>query len=125
MNPKEEICCKIMLGEHKIYDIYNIEPNKINNVDTVEFIMDKIAQNANLHVIHKKYHQFGGGNGVSGAHIIEESHLTIHTWPEHNYAAIDVFVCSKCDFDIIEQTIKEEFNTSNIITKFFERGIIE
>ena len=40
------------------------------------------------------FHQFNGGNGITGVVLLAESHLAIHTWPEHRYVTLDVFVCN-------------------------------
>ena len=53
-----------------------------------------------------KLHHFGEGHGVTGVALLAESHLSIHTWPEHGYAAVDIFLCgAKHDLDAALQAL--------------------
>ena len=52
-------------------------------------------------------HGFGGGNGVTGVALLAQSHITVHTWPERDYAAFDVFMCGDCDADQAATTISQ------------------
>lgn len=51
-------------------------------------------QQAGLTMVGECFHGFGDGMGVTGALVLAESHLTIHTWPESGYVTLDVFVCN-------------------------------
>ena len=48
-------------------------------------------------ILFDHFHHFGEGQGVSGVVVLAESHISIHTWPERGYAAIDLFMCGGCD----------------------------
>ena len=48
-------------------------------------------------VLSSDFHVFSPNQGVSGVVILAESHISIHTWPERNFAAVDVFMCGACD----------------------------
>lgn len=56
--------------------------------------MNHMSQLFKLNVVEEKFHQFKP-YGVSGVMVLKESHFTIHTWPEHNYAAVDLFICEE------------------------------
>jgi S-adenosylmethionine decarboxylase len=63
--------------------------------------------------------------GVSGVVIITESHVTIHTWPEHGYAAVDIFSCSpKLDHAAIRQHLKRSLSAQRVSGKSLKRGFI-
>ncbi|MCL4110515.1 UNVERIFIED_CONTAM: hypothetical protein GTU68_047764 [Idotea baltica] len=66
-------------------------------------IMNEAALKANATIVQQFFHQFSPF-GVSGTIVIAESHINIHTWPEHAYAAIDMFTCS--DTLIAEKAIE-------------------
>jgi S-adenosylmethionine decarboxylase len=64
----------------------------LNNLDRLRDMMEAAAREAGATVVEKAFHQFNP-HGVSGVVIVAESHLFIHTWPEHGYAAVDIFTC--------------------------------
>lgn len=68
-------------------------------------------------------HKFSPSGGVSGVALISESHISIHTWPEYNYAALDVFVCGQVDPYKAITVLKKQYETSNIQISEIKRGI--
>lgn len=54
------------------------------------------AEAGGASVLQAHFHPFGSGKGVTGVVLLAESHITVHTWPEHDYAAFDVFMCGAC-----------------------------
>lgn len=92
------------LGHHHLLELYGCPESLLGSVDYVTAMMDRVAKAGKCNVLDNHYHQFQP-YGVSGATIIEESHLTIHTWPEHGYAAVDLFFCS--DAVCIEAMVDE------------------
>ena len=82
------------LGRHVLAEIYGCEFEVLNDVKKVEEIMVNAALEAGAEVREFIFHKFSP-QGVSGVVVISESHLTIHTWPELGYAAVDVFTCGE------------------------------
>jgi spermidine synthase len=80
------------LGRHVLVELYDCDPQLLNDVNHVEKSMVAAAEEAGATVINSTFHHFSP-IGVSGVVVIEESHLAIHSWPEFGYAAIDVFTC--------------------------------
>ncbi|MDP4145694.1 MAG: adenosylmethionine decarboxylase [Bacillota bacterium] len=80
------------LGRHILAEIYGCDQSLLNDKDEIEKIMVESALKAGAEVREVTFHKFSP-QGVSGVVIISESHLTIHTWPELGYAAVDVFTC--------------------------------
>jgi S-adenosylmethionine decarboxylase len=62
----------------------------------IEAAMRAAAKAVGAHILSAHFHPFPGG-GVTGVLLLAESHLTIHTWPEHGYAALDLFMCGEAD----------------------------
>jgi len=80
------------LGRHILAEFYDCDPNILNNPDLIESNMVQSAKEANATIVQQNFHHFSP-YGVSGVVVIAESHLTIHTWPEYGYAAVDLFTC--------------------------------
>ena len=80
------------LGKHILAELYECTFDTLNDEKLIEQVMVDSALKAGATIIQVGFHKFAP-QGVSGVVIIAESHLTIHTWPELNYAAVDVFTC--------------------------------
>ena len=81
-----------VLGRHILAEIYGCTADMLNNAKVIEQCMVEAALKAGAEVREVAFHKFSP-QGVSGVVVISESHLTIHTWPELGYAAVDVFTC--------------------------------
>lgn len=80
------------IGMHVVLDLYECDPQILDDMEKVEEVLTKAAEVANATVIDKRFHKFSP-QGVSGVVVVSESHIAIHTWPEHGYAAVDVYTC--------------------------------
>jgi spermidine synthase len=80
------------LSKHLLVDLYGCPADLLNDVTALEKVMIEAAQRAGATVINSMFHHFSPF-GVSGVVVIQESHLTIHTWPEQGFAAVDLFTC--------------------------------
>ena len=82
---------QIYAGSHIIIDLWNTRfDNKIN---TLKKIIKKAVLIANATMLHIHLHRFGKEEGISGVAILAESHISVHTWPERDYIAFDIFMC--------------------------------
>lgn len=80
------------LGSHLLVELFGCDPDTLKEEGCVGLAMNEAAVKSNARVVEQSFHEFKP-YGVSGAVIIQESHYTIHTWPEHRYAAVDLFYC--------------------------------
>ncbi|RLF83639.1 S-adenosylmethionine decarboxylase proenzyme [Thermococci archaeon] len=80
------------IGMHVVLDLYECDPQILDDIEKIEEILTEAAEVANATVIDKRFHKFSP-QGVSGVVVVSESHIAIHTWPEHGYAAVDVYTC--------------------------------
>jgi len=112
------------LGTHLLIELKNCNPEILKDLESVKNILVDAAKKANATIISVNFHEFNPF-GISGVVVIAESHLTIHTWPEYGFAAVDVFTCG--------ETIKPEIAAQYIIEAFeckvpsiveMKRGII-
>ena len=81
-------------GHHTLIELCGCDPERLKRVPEIRRWMLEAARLANGTIVRDVFHEFSPW-GVSGVVVIAESHLTIHTWPEHGYAAVDVFSCSR------------------------------
>ena len=104
------------LGRHILVEYYNCNEDTLRNHEEIEKLMNKAAEISGATIVTSTFHHFNPW-GVSGAVIISESHLTIHTWPEFGYAAVDLFTCGDkvnpwIGFDFLEKSLQAEKSES-------------
>ncbi len=97
------------LGTHLLIELRDCNPGVLTDIKEVSNIMVGAAKEAKATIIDVSFHEFKPF-GISGMVVIAESHLSIHTWPEHKYAAVDIFTCG--------DTIKPEIASSYLIERF-------
>jgi S-adenosylmethionine decarboxylase len=82
------------LGTHLLVELRECNAALLDDYKNIEKFMVDAAKEARATVLSAHFHQFNP-HGVSGVVIIAESHLSIHTWPEYQYAAVDIFTCGE------------------------------
>ena len=80
------------LGKHLLLELNDCDPKLLNDISFIREIMLVAANESGATVLGESFHQFSP-QGVSGVILIAESHLSVHTWPEHGYAGADIFTC--------------------------------
>ncbi len=84
--------------------------------------MLEAANKASATIIKSVFHKFSP-QGVTGVVVVAESHLAIHTWPEHNYAAVDFFTCNeKMDYSAAHEVLKNGLNAQRVSSRKVSRG---
>ncbi|MGB1026312.1 MAG: adenosylmethionine decarboxylase, partial [Rhodospirillaceae bacterium] len=78
-------------GRHLILDLYEAEG--LDDISRIERAMRKAVDVSGATLLHIHLHHFSPNGGVSGVAVLAESHISIHTWPERDYAALDIFMC--------------------------------
>lgn len=113
------------LGRHILAEFFDCNTNILNNKDKIEMAMKRAAIESNATIVSSIFQTFNP-HGVSGVVVIAESHLAIHTWPEYNYAAVDVFTCGETvDPWIATRFLQEAFQSKKVTTVELMRGEIE
>jgi len=82
------------LGKHLIVEFYGCSSKNIDNVKFLEKTLEESVAKAGGNILGKLFHKFKP-QGVTGIIAISESHVSIHTWPENGYVAIDIFTCGR------------------------------
>ncbi len=78
-------------GTHLLADLHGCAG--LDDAALIEGALRDAAAAAGATVLDVRLHRFGPGAGVTGVALLAESHISIHSWPEHGYAAIDIFLC--------------------------------
>lgn len=92
----EHAVARMAPGLHLIGDLYGCrgDARLMTDAPTLEAFCKQAVADAGLTTVGSLFHSFGEGEGVTGAVVLAESHLALHTWPEDNYVTLDVYVCS-------------------------------
>lgn len=111
------------IGHHVIAELWECNIEKLNNLKAIEKIMVDAALESGAEVREVAFHKFAP-QGVSGVVIISESHLTIHSFPEHGYASIDVYTCGdRIDPKIAADYIAKQLEASKYDSVEVARGM--
>jgi S-adenosylmethionine decarboxylase len=110
------------LGKHTLIEFYDCDPACLKRArETKQLLCEAVRQGGGT-IVKTVFHNFSP-YGVSGVVVITESHVTIHTWPEHAYAAVDVFSCSpKLKHAVIRRELKRLLSARRVVARTFRRG---
>jgi S-adenosylmethionine decarboxylase len=113
------------LGKHVILELHDCDRKCISNCEFLRATLLEACRRAGATILGNSFHVFSPYDGVSGVIIIAESHLSIHTWPEYSYAAVDIFACGNSLHPerAVEFMVKE-LKAGNHSMIELERGII-
>tara|TARA_B100001123_G_scaffold311139_1_gene347973 strand:- start:6695 stop:7084 length:390 start_codon:yes stop_codon:yes gene_type:complete len=112
------------LGKHLILELKQCDEILLNDIEYVKDSMIEAARTIGATIVDETFHKFNP-LGVTGVVAIAESHLTIHTWPEYSYAAIDIFSCSeRFKPQKAAAFLKEKFRAVESSTTEIARGVL-
>lgn len=106
-------------GAHLIIDLYGAE--RLDDIGHIEATLRRCVDASGATLLHIHLHGFQP-NGVSGVAVLAESHISIHTWPEAGYAALDVFMCGKANPDACVPILREAFRVKRVAVSELLRG---
>jgi S-adenosylmethionine decarboxylase len=107
-------------GAHLIVDLYDAD--RLDDVDHIEETLRRCVDAAGATLLHVHLHQFEPNGGVSGVAVLAESHISIHSWPEAGYAAVDIFMCGSANPDACVPVLGEAFKASRVAVSELLRG---
>ena len=107
-------------GTHLIIDLVRAE--RLDELDHIETTLRRCVEVAGATLLHIHLHHFTPNGGVSGVAVLAESHISIHTWPEYGYAALDVFMCGQTNPRRSIDVLKEAFTPGKVVVKEHMRG---
>jgi S-adenosylmethionine decarboxylase len=110
------------LGRHVLADLYDCDPALLDDVSLVERALRSAAHAAGATIVGAAFHRFAP-QGASGVLLVAESHLSVHTWPEHRFAAADLFTCSpSLDADAALTVLRGMFGAARLVVRDLPRG---
>ncbi|PYN98545.1 MAG: S-adenosylmethionine decarboxylase proenzyme [Candidatus Rokuibacteriota bacterium] len=111
------------LGRHLLLELFDCDSESINNLEAVKSSLIEAAKRAQATIVDVVFHEFNPF-GISGVVVIAESHLSIHTWPEYRYAAVDVFSCGEVlQPEIAVNYLVEQFGAERASVVEMQRGV--
>ncbi len=112
------------LGRHFLLELKDCDRDLLNDLEALKKLLKNAAVECGAEVLGDSFHRFSP-QGVSGVVIIAESHLFIHTWPEHGYAAVDIFTCgTKVKPELAAEILIRELGSHNHVVIEMQRGIL-
>jgi S-adenosylmethionine decarboxylase proenzyme len=113
------------LGRQILVEFYKCDGDVLKDVNIIEKSMLDACILAKATIVRHTFHEFSPF-GVSGVVVIAESHVAIHTWPEYNYAAVDIFTCGETiDPWVIFKYLEKQFGSQQSSNMEMKRGLFE
>ena len=107
-------------GNHLIIDLFGAQ--RLDDIEHVEHTLKKCVDTAGASLLHIHLHHFTPNGGVSGVAVLSESHISIHSWPEADYAALDVFMCGDARPELCIDVLRQAFSAREVVVKTHQRG---
>jgi S-adenosylmethionine decarboxylase len=107
-------------GNHLIIDLFGAK--RLDDIEHVEHTLKRCVDEAGASLLHIHLHHFTPNGGVSGVAVLSESHISIHSWPEADYAALDVFMCGDARPELCVEVLREAFSAREVVVKTHQRG---
>ena len=110
-------------GTHMIIELWGVKPELLKDEERIKSVLTLAALDAKATVLSSEFHHFGEEYGLTGVVLLSESHISIHTWPEHGYAAVDIFMCGECDPANSLPALKDNFHPERTEVITLLRGL--
>jgi S-adenosylmethionine decarboxylase len=107
-------------GAHLIIDLYDAD--RLDEIEWIEETLRKCVEVAGATLLHIHLHAFEPNGGISGVAVLAESHISIHSWPEQQYAALDIFMCGKARPERCIEILLEAFTPRRVQIEELLRG---
>jgi S-adenosylmethionine decarboxylase len=109
-------------GTHLIIDLWGAK--RLDEIAHIEAALKECVTAAGATLLHVHLHHFSPNGGVSGVAVLAESHISIHTWPECDYAALDVFMCGDAKPHAAIEVLKRAFEPATVNLGEHKRGMV-
>jgi len=107
-------------GVHMIVDLYGA--HRLDDPTLMEHTLRRCVEAAGATLLHIHLHRFEPNGGISGVAVLAESHISVHSWPERNYAALDIFMCGKARPERCIEVLLEAFSPGRAEIQELLRG---
>jgi S-adenosylmethionine decarboxylase len=102
-------------GTHRIIDLFGAR--RLDDLKHIKETLKRCVEVAGATLLHIHLHHFTPNGGVSGVAVLAESHISIHSWPEVGYAALDVFMCGDANPHATVDVLKAAFRPNDVVVK--------
>lgn len=109
-------------GTHLLVEMWDAE--NLDDIAVADRALREAAAVAGATLLHLHLHHFSPNGGYSGVAVLAESHISIHTWPERGYAAIDIFMCGACDPYKAVPVLRAAFRPGGVQLSEQKRGVL-
>lgn len=109
-------------GRHVLADFRGVPAGVLADAQELERQMTAAALAAGAQVLSAHFHHFGAGAGVTGVIMLSESHISIHSWPEHRYAALDIFMCGEARPELALDFLRAALSPESVHVTTVARG---
>jgi S-adenosylmethionine decarboxylase len=109
-------------GLHLLADLRGVDPALLRDAAAIDALLRRAALAAGARILHGHFHRFGAGGGVTGVLLLAESHVSIHTWPESGFAAVDIFMCGSARPRVALEVIEAELKALSCELRTIARG---
>jgi S-adenosylmethionine decarboxylase len=109
-------------GRHLLVDFHGVAARRLGDCAAIETLLRDAARAAGATPVGGEFHHFGPGLGVTGVLLLQESHISIHTWPEHGFAAVDVFMCGAAQPEQAVAVIEAALQAASVTRQEARRG---
>jgi len=110
-------------GTHLIIDLWGA--SNLDNATVVEEMLREATTTCGATLLYIHVHRFSENGGISGVAVLAESHISIHTWPERGYAAVDLFMCGCAEPQKAVPVLRKHFAPAHIQIGEQKRGMVE
>ncbi|MCX2561595.1 adenosylmethionine decarboxylase [Acetobacter farinalis] len=107
-------------GTHLLVDLW--DATNLDDPEKIDRTLCEAALAAGATILHSHFHHFTPNGGVSGVVVLAESHISIHTWPERAFAAVDIFMCGACDPNLAIPVMQRLFQAGRLEVDEQRRG---
>ncbi|HEU4379657.1 MAG TPA: adenosylmethionine decarboxylase [Hyphomicrobiaceae bacterium] len=102
-------------GTHLLIDLFGAK--RLDDLKHIRETLKRCVEAAGATLLHIHLHHFTPNGGVSGVAVLSESHISIHSWPEAGYAALDVFMCGDAKPHMTVDVLKTAFKADRVVVK--------
>ena len=107
-------------GDHVVIDLVGVEPEP--DADTIMLALRSISMTCKTKILNCIFHDFEP-HGQTGLCLLSTSHMSFHTWPEHNHVSFDFFTCGEVSPEVAVDTLNDIFRPKKISVQLINRGL--
>ena len=111
-------------AKHLLVEYHGCDRRLLNDVGAVSALMRRAAEAAGARVVAEVFHPYRP-QGVTGVLVIEESHFSVHTWPECGYAAVDFYTCGDCVPENADEVLRQGLGAERMEVLLVRRGLTD